>query len=48
MQTILCYDYILKHEICLKYVMHFKDLLINKYLSQLQCQLENEVDEMKS
>jgi len=28
--------------------MYFKGLLINMYLSQLQCQSENEVEEMIS
>jgi len=42
------YDDILKHAICLNYITYCKDLLINMYLSQLQCQSENEVDEMKS
>jgi hypothetical protein len=42
------YDDILKHAICLNYVTYFKGLLINMYLSQLQCQSENEVEEMMS
>jgi len=41
------YDDILKHAVCLNYVMHIKGLLISMCLSQWQYQSENEVEEMK-